>query len=328
VSFIRIKRMPLIENEIGGVVCDLVSFIRIKRMPLIENEIGGVVCDLVSFIRIKRMPLIENEIGGDYDLVVEEGQISSYSLSSAVNMNVEASLEAAVVSASADLKVALSASVSSLSMSYQKVHIAEHLNQPFFIYQMDVQVSTTDGSFFESKSSYSISGHKLPYINQQVPVQPQDDISMRGKTVTLHQPQERKGSYDCRDTTRNVCDELSYNGGCRGCDDYQCPQQRRRRGGQHLFKWGSDPYFGGFELPLGLCVTTYEHWGGCNDVQHGKMCASYDGQALWTWNYHHRSTYWKFELAPGYTCNYLMSNMSVDNDSAGNFTTAGNFTVV
>merc|ERR1712070_568981 len=68
--------------------------------------------------------------------------------------------------------------------------------------------------------------------------------------VTIKQPAEEKGSYNCRSLTYDQSTLLGNPGGCFIADDNHCPDGE----GPFPLTWGADFYAGRISLPAGLCV--------------------------------------------------------------------------
>jgi hypothetical protein len=274
-------------------------------------SLGVVVLgDRATNIVVQRVPLLEDSVGGtNFSRTVEMGQVSAYSMSASEQIQVDAGINTLWAHCDVDTQRALSYASASVTLSYSKTTFSHQCppGDGCYIYQVQLKVETDNGDTFQSNSDIQITDVPLPLVHEDVPVP--EGFDMRSKMVTLLQPSEHKGNYQCRDIEKSVCSELESNYGCRTVDDYSCS------GGQDPFKWGGDAYFGGFDLPEGLCVTTYRHWGYCEEknLQHGKVCAAGGDRTVTVWKSDDRTCSWKFELAPGYVCPGMLNAALVGN---------------
>jgi hypothetical protein len=282
----------------------------------------SVVCfdvglaERATSITIIRKPLLEDSVGGTiYDKDVIIGQIDHKEVSDDVKVEVDAGFNALVAHAKGDLKVMAQYAQSSYSMAYSSTHLHHECPKGTgcYIYQVQTTINTDITVYQSQSSSFQISDKPMSLVTEQVPVP--EGFDMGSAQVKMVQPEERKGHYDCREISANVCDELAHNNGCRAVDDYKCSS------GQKPFKWGGQSYFGGWNLPEGLCVTPYgewktSDWGYCHpgtEMSFGQVCATGGARYVNDWEKSNRIDSWQFSLAPGYYCKgQAVGNVSLE----------------
>lgn len=250
-----------------------------------------------------RVPIVQDPTGGSFINQTEiTGQVDHKEVSTDVQIQADASFDVEIASASVDVSAMAKTAKSSYSLNYEETHFEYQCQRGTgcYIYQTKTTIDT-DVTVYQSLSSYEVSTEKLSTVSEDVPID--QGFDMGTTQVQMVQPEEHKGRYDCRDVEANVCEEMSHNNGCRTPDDYHCSS------GQKPFKWGGQSYFGGWNLPEGLCVTPYKEWkssdwGHCRQgTEWGQQeCAIGGPRYIQDWQRSNRICSWQFELAPGYYC--------------------------